>query len=106
MKAIGGHDVCETCAAHCVALEDADRRIRALEAELARTEAQRDNALRHYRERQDETIALSAQIRALEDVVKRRENLLRNIAAEDPNWSVAILNILDASQSETKGEPK
>lgn len=49
------------------------------------------------------TVRLQAiRIRELEEVLTRRENLLRNIAAEDPNWSVAILNILDAPQMETK----
>jgi hypothetical protein len=33
-KAIGGSDVCHTCAAHCVALEDAAARIAQLEAAL------------------------------------------------------------------------
>ena len=33
-KAIGGHDVCHTCAAHCVVIEDLEARIRELEAAL------------------------------------------------------------------------
>lgn len=42
------------------------------------------------------TVRLQAiRIRELEEVLTRRENLLRNIAEEDPNWTVAINHCLN-----------
>jgi hypothetical protein len=46
-KAIGGSDVCHTCAAHCVALEDAAARIAQLEAALDRRMALGGSCLPH-----------------------------------------------------------